>query len=78
MRKAIRRLATWMGWSTSYHVAAQYNRDSQVGFSVISLTLNVSPWIHRDNYTKIVDFVGSRDEMMTGRPTITSITKLGA
>lgn len=78
MKTMIRRFAKWVGWSTTYHVAAQYNRDSHIGWSVISLTINVSPWIHRENYKEIVDFVGSEAEKIVGSPTITSITKLGA
>jgi hypothetical protein len=78
VRKAIRRLATWMGWKTSYHVAAQYTRDSHMGWYVISMTATVSPWIHADNYREVVDYVKTQCDLPTGNPNITSLTKLGA
>ena len=78
MKKHIRAIAEWLGMSTSYHVAATYNRDSHTGFSVISLTVDVKPWIHADNYREVVDYVGSKAERIVGSPTITSITKLGS
>jgi hypothetical protein len=77
MRKTLRRVAHRLGWATSYHVAATYNSDIH-GFSVISLTVDVRPWLHTDNYKELVDYVESRTERIAGRPTITSITKLGA
>lgn len=77
-RRALRRLAHALGWSTSYHVAATYNRDSHVGFSVISMTVSVRPWLHADNYSELVDYVKTQADRIVGTPSITSITKLGA
>ena len=75
---ALRRLARALGWSTSYHVAATYNRDSHIGFSVISMTVSVRPWLHADNYSELVAYVKTQAERPVGTPSITSITKLGA
>jgi len=77
-RHALRRLAYAIGWSTSYHVAATYNRDSHIGFSVISMTVSVRPWLHADNYSELMAYVKKQAEQPVGTPSITSVTKLGA
>jgi hypothetical protein len=78
VRHALRRMACALGWSTSYHVAATYNRDSHVGFSVVSMTVSVRPWLHADNYRDLVAYVQSQAVRPMGPPNITSVTKLGA
>jgi hypothetical protein len=78
MRNTLRRVAHWLGWNTDYHVAATYTRDSHMGFSTISLTVKMFPWLHRDNYRDLVAYVHSECEGRATTPTITSITKLGA
>ncbi len=79
MKKLIRKIASWAGVSTSYHVAGTYNIDSHMGHAIISLTVNVSPWIHVDNYKEIVAYVKTQTAgRIVGDPSITSITKLGA
>lgn len=78
MRTLIRRLAAKAGYSTSYHVAATYNRDSHMGYSVLSMTVSVKPWIHRDNYAEVVAYVKTQATGCIGEPNITSLTKLGA
>ena len=77
MRRAIRQIAYWLNWSTSYHVAAQYTRDSHVGFSVISLTVQMRPWLHRENYDALMNYVHSECVKPSSMPSITSVTKLG-
>jgi hypothetical protein len=77
-RNTLRRVAHWFGWSTDYHVAATYTIDSHIGFRTISLTVKIRPWLHRDNYLELVDYIHSECEKRATRPTITSITKLGA
>lgn len=77
MRKLIRRLAALIGYTTSYHVSATYSRDSHVGFSSLSMTVNVCPWIHRDNYTDVVAYVKKQATGCVGDPVISSITNLG-
>ena len=77
MRKTLRRIAQMLGWSADYHVAATYTRDSHMGFSTISLTVKMLPWLHRDNYRELVEYVHSECEKPAAIPTITSITKLG-
>lgn len=77
MKAFIRKVAKTLGWSTCYHVSATYPRDSHVGFSVISLTVTVKPWIHSDNYREVVDFVEAKADRPSSTPSIISITKLG-
>lgn len=78
MRKLIRRLAAKAGCLTSYHVAATYNRDSHIGYSIVSMTVDVKPWIHRDNYADVVAYVKTQATGCVGQPNITSLMKLGA
>lgn len=77
-RRALRRLAYALGWSTTYHVAATYNRDSHIGFSVMSMTVSVRPWLHADNYSELVAYLKANAAQCVGTPNITSLTKLGA
>lgn len=77
MKKALRFIARFVGWTTSYHVAAAYQQDSHVGWSVLSLTVTARPWIHEDNYIQLLEAVKSEAERPTRMPSITSITKLG-
>jgi hypothetical protein len=78
MRTLIRWLAAKAGYSTSYHVAATYNRDSHVVYSILSMTVSVRPWIHRDNYADLVAYVKTQATGCVGEPNITGLTKLGA
>lgn len=78
VKQILRSVARRLGWKTSYHVAATYNRDSHIGFSVISLTVDMLPWLHTDNYKELVDYVETQADRIVGKPTITSITRLGA
>jgi hypothetical protein len=78
MRKLLRRLASLIGWRTSYHVAATYQQDSHVGWSVLSMTCEVTPWLHADNYAELMDYVKAKATRPASMPTITSITRLGA
>lgn len=78
MRKTLRKLAHLLGWSTDYHVAATYNRDSHIGSITLSMTVKMLPWLHRDNYRDLAEYIHSQCEARASMPTITSITKLGA
>jgi len=78
MKNVLRRLAKRLGWNAAYHVAATYTRDSHVGFSTISMTVTVRPWLHVDNYKELVEYVHGECGERASKPTITSITKLGA
>lgn len=78
MTSTLRRLALRLGWNTDYHVAATYTRESHTGFSTISMTVKMRPWLHCDNYGALVDFVHSQCEGQASMPSIISITKLGA
>ena len=77
MRKFIRRFALWLGVVTEYHVSATYSQDSHIGFSTMSLTVAIKPWLHGDNYKELVEFVNKEATRPSSTPTITSITKLG-
>lgn len=77
-RHLLRRAAHALGWSTNYHVAATYNRDSHMGFCVVSMTVTVRPWLHSGNYRDLVAYVQSQAIQPVGPPNITSVTKLGA
>jgi hypothetical protein len=77
MRKLLRRVAHWLGITTSYHVAATYQQDSHVGFSVLAITVTMRPWLHADNYNELVEFIKNQATRPASTPSITSITKLG-
>jgi hypothetical protein len=77
MKQILRSVALRLGWKTSYHVAATYSRDSHIGYSVISLTVDMLPWLHTDNYKELIDHMNSQADRPVGLPTITSITRLG-
>lgn len=78
MRKTLRTVAHWLGFSTGYHVAAIYKQDSHMSTSVISMTVTIRPWLHADNYRDLMDYVKSQAVRPAEMPSITSITKLGA
>ena len=67
-----------LGWSTDYHVAATYTSDNHIGLSTIALTVSMRPWLHRDNYRALMEYVQSECDQPNAMPTITSVTKLGA
>ena len=77
VKKTIRKVAYMLGFVTEYHVAAIYNRDSHFGFSIISLQLSIRPWLHKDNYQELVDYVNEKATNPSSTPSITSITRLG-
>lgn len=77
MRRVIRKLAHKLGWTTSYHVYATYTRDSHIGFTALSMTCSIRPWLHRDNYRELMDLVSVESPQASSTPSITSITKLG-
>ena len=78
MRKQIRAAARWLGFFSVYHVCADYQRDSHIGTSTISMTVRVRPWLHEDNYRELMEYVESQAHRPAKMPSITSITKLGA
>lgn len=78
MKRMLRSFAKRIGWSTDYHVAATYTRDSHVGFCTASMTVTISPWLHQDNYKDLVEYIHSQCEARSSVPSITSVTKLGA
>lgn len=77
LRRLVRWLATKAGWRTSYHVAATYPLSDHLGYGTMSLTVAVRPWIHRDNYRSLVEYLREQASGCKGTPNITSITKLG-
>lgn len=76
MRKLLRWFARKAGVSTWYHVSATYQQDSHIGMVVMSLTCDVTPWIHEDNYSHVLEFVKSQATRPATMPSIISITRL--
>lgn len=58
-------------------MSATYQQDSHVGFSVISMTVTMRPWLHIDNYMELVNYIKSEATRPASTPSITSVTKLG-
>jgi hypothetical protein len=80
MKKMIRNIAKMLGVKTYYHFSATYDRDSHTGFSISGGTLGVSPWLHLDNYEKMVSEIRVDLEnkgVKVNQIRLTSITKLG-
>jgi hypothetical protein len=78
MNKLIRWLAKRAGVATDYHVAALYTQDGHMGTSTLSMTVTLRPWLHRDNYRELVEYLHTQATRATpAMPVITSITKLG-
>lgn len=77
MKKTIRKIAHFIGWSTTYHVSATYQQDSHMSTSILSMTVNIKPWLHQDNYIELVDYIKGECTRTVTKPVITSITKIG-
>jgi len=71
MRKLFRWIAGKCGMETDYHIYAIN------GTSYISFTCTVSPWLHEENYSDLIEYAGNLVENKKGRVAIASITKLG-
>lgn len=77
MKKAIRAIAKLIGWSTDYHVSANYAPASGSGWCTVSMAITVIPWIHVANFKDVVKHVEAAAENPVSTPVIISITKIG-
>ena len=79
-RNTMRILLRWIGrkcgMTTWYHIAAMYPLPN--GSATMSMTCEVRPWLHSDNYQELVAYVKAQADSTTTTPNIVSITRLGA
>lgn len=74
----LRKLAYALGWRTTYHVSAVYrSQKSPGGWSIVSTTIRVRPWVNSDNWTDVVEYMASVAESPISHPNIISLDKIG-